>query len=191
MDEEKKVNEETAEEPEVKTEEKAEKENQKSKKDDKKDDKKLKKENAELTEKIEKLEKENKEQADKYLRLVAEYDNFRKRSAKEKDSAYSDAYSDALINILPVIDNLERAISFGESSQVVDGVKMTLTQFSAALEKMGVKEIETKTFDPTLHNAVMHVEDEEHGENEIVEVFQKGYIKGDKVIRFAMVKVAN
>ena len=187
MDEENTINEETAEEAEVSSEEAAEKESHKSKKDDKK----LKKENAELTEKLEKLEKESKEQADKYLRLVAEYDNFRKRSAKEKDSAYSDAYADALINILPVIDNLERAISFGESGQVVEGVKMTLTQFSSALEKMGVKEIETKTFDPSVHNAVMHIEDEEHGENEIVEVFQKGYIKGDKVIRFAMVKVAN
>ena len=157
----------------------------------KKEDKKLKKEVAALSEKVEKAEKENKELSDKYLRLIAEYDNFRKRSAKEKESTYSDAYADALGILLPVFDNLERAVQFGDSDKVVDGVKMTLTQFAGALEKMGVTVIETEKFDPNLHNAVMHIEDDEHGEGEIVDVFQKGYRRGDKIIRFAMVKVAN
>jgi len=157
----------------------------------KKEEKKLKKENAELTEELNKLKYDHKDLGDKYLRLIAEYDNFRKRSQKERETIYADAYTDVLVNILPVIDNLERALMFGESGQVVDGVKMTLAQFNTALEKLGIKQIETKTFDPKLHNAVMHVDDEAYGENEIVEVFQKGYIKGDKVIRFAMVKVAN
>jgi len=184
--EEKEQTEKTVSEDEVETEEKG-----KSKKEEKKEDKKLKKEVAELTEKIEKTEKENKELSDKYLRLIAEYDNFRKRSAKEKESTYSDAYADALTALLPVFDNLERAVQFGESDKVMDGVKMTLTQLAGALEKMGVTVIETEKFDPNLHNAVMHIEDDEHGEGEIVDVFQKGYRRGDKIIRFAMVKVAN
>lgn len=157
----------------------------------KKEEKKLKKENAELCERVASLEKENKELGDKYMRLMAEYDNFRKRSQKEKEGIYSDAYSDALTSILPVADNLERALKFSDGASVTDGVKMTLSQLKSSLEKMGISEIETKVFDPKLHNAVMHIEDEAYGEGEIVEVFQKGYIKGDKVIRFAMVKVAN
>ena len=157
----------------------------------KKEEKKLKKENAELCERVASLEKENKELGDKYMRLMAEYDNFRKRSQKEKEGIYSDAYSDALTSILPVADNLERALKFSDGASVTDGVKMTLSQLKSSLEKMGISEIETKVFDPKLHNAVMHIEDEAYGEGELVEVFQKGYIKGDKVIRFAMVKVAN
>jgi len=157
----------------------------------KKEDKKLKKENAALTERVEALEKSNKELEDKYLRLVAEYDNFRKRSQKEKEGIYADAYADAIQALLPVVDNLERALQFSDGASVVEGVKMTLSQLEQILDKMGIKVIETKTFDPNLHNAVMHVDDDAYGESEIVEVFQKGYIKGDKVIRFAMVKVAN
>ena len=157
----------------------------------KKEEKKLKKENAELCERVASLEKENKELGDKYMRLMAEYDNFRKRSQKEKEGIYSDAYSDALTSILPVADNLERALKFSDGASVTDGVKMTLSQLKSSLEKMGISEIETKVFDPKLHNAVMHIEDEAYGEGEIVEVFQKGYIKGDKVIRIAKVKVAN
>ncbi len=157
----------------------------------KKEDKKLKKENTELLAKVEILEGALKEQEDKYLRLASEYDNFRKRSQKEKEGIYADAYADALTALLPVVDNLERAIMFADGGSVVEGVKLTLSQLESSLEKMGVKVIETKTFDPIVHNAVMHIEDEAYGENEIVEVFQKGYIKGDKVIRFAMVKVAN
>ncbi|MGM9681380.1 MAG: nucleotide exchange factor GrpE [Eubacteriales bacterium] len=159
--------------------------------DDKKSDKKLKKECAELKDKLAKAESKNAELGEKYLRLMAEYDNFRKRSAKEKDGIYADAYTDALKAILPVIDNLERAVQFSEGDKVVEGVKMTLSQFTSALEKMGVEEIPAETFDPRVHNAVMHIEDDNYREGQIVEVFQKGYRKGDKIVRFAMVKVAN
>lgn len=171
--------------------EKSDKDEKSEAEPDKKSEKKYKKECAELREKLEKAERLSKEAADKYLRLVAEYDNFRKRSAKEKDGIYADAYTDALKAILPVIDNLERAVKFTEGDKVLEGVKMTLSQFSAALEKMGVEEIPAQTFDPNVHNAVMHVQDDSLGEGQIVEVFQKGYRKGDKIIRFAMVKVAN
>ena len=128
---------------------------------------------------------------DKYMRMMAEYDNFRKRSAKEKEGIYADAYSDCIANLLPILDNLERARKSDNLEAVTKGLELTVKAFDDALEKMGVCEIECKTFDPNLHNAVMHVEDEQYGESEIVEVFQKGYIKGDKVIRYAMVKVAN
>lgn len=151
----------------------------------------LKKELAELKTKLEKSEKQNSEQNDKYLRVVAEYDNFRKRSAKEKEGIYADAYTDVLKAILPVIDNLERAVQYSEGDKVVEGVKLTLNQFSAALEKLGVEVIPTEKFDPNVHNAVMHVEDDSKKDGEIVEIFQKGYKKGDKIIRYAMVKVAN
>ena len=131
---------------------------------------------------------------DKYLRLCAEYDNFRKRSQKEKDSLYADVKAETLKQFLPVFDNLERALAASTADEAYRrGVEMIMTQFNATMEKLGVKEIEAlgKSFDPAFHNAVMHVEDEEKGENEIVEVFQKGFIMGEKVIRFAMVKVAN
>lgn len=151
----------------------------------------LKKEFAAVKEKLEKAEKQNSEQTDKYLRLVAEYDNFRKRTSKEKESIYADAYTDVLKAMLPVVDNLERAVQYTDGEKVIEGVKMTLSQFSSALEKLGVEVIPTEKFDPKVHNAVMHVEDETKGEGEIVEIFQKGYKKGDKIIRYAMVKVAN
>ncbi len=128
---------------------------------------------------------------DKYLRMMAEYDNFRKRSAKEKEGVYADAYADCIANILPILDNLERAGKSDNFEAVRKGLEMTAKAFADALEKMGVTEIPTETFDPNLHNAVMHVEDEALGEGAITEVFQKGYAKGDKVIRYAMVKVAN
>ncbi len=153
--------------------------------------KKAKKETAELKEKLEAAENELAEQKDKYLRLMAEYDNFRRRSQKEKEGIYSDAYGEALKALLPVADNLELAVRYSEGDKVVEGVKMVLNQLHDALTKMGIEEIETKTFDPNVHNAVMHTEDDAYGEGEIVEVFQKGYRKGDKIIRYAMVKVAN
>ena len=128
---------------------------------------------------------------EKYLRMMAEYDNFRKRTAKEKEGVYADAYSDCIENILPVLDNLARAAGSDNFEAVKKGLEMTVKAFEDALNKMGITEIETKTFDPNLHNAVMHVEDDAYGEGEIVEVFQKGYRKGDKIIRYAMVKVAN
>ena len=154
-------------------------------------DGKYKKENKRLTEELKKSEDALAESQDRYLRLVAEYDNFRKRSAKEKEGIYADAYADCIGAILPVIDNLERALQYAEGDKVVEGVRMTMNQFADTLQKLGVEVIETTSFDPTYHNAVMHVEDEAYGEGEIVDVFQKGYKKGDKVIRYAMVKVAN
>ncbi len=128
---------------------------------------------------------------DKYLRIMAEYDNYRKRAGKDRENAYADAYCDVLKEILPVADNLERAVAFTADANLAQGVAMTYQQLKEAFAKLGIEEIPTDTFDPNYHNAVMHVEDEEHGEGEIVEVFQKGYKKGDRVLRFAMVKVAN
>ena len=153
-------------------------------------------ENKEVTKLKEQLEKAEKDLAaanDKYLRMIAEYDNFRKRSAKERDGAYADAYTDALSAILPVIDNLERALMFAEGEALTEGVKMTLKQFEDAMTRLGVEAFGARgdAFDPRFHNAVMQMEDPELEANTIAEVFQKGYKKGDKIIRDAMVKVAN
>ena len=131
---------------------------------------------------------------DKYLRLMAEYDNFRKRSQKEKDALYGDIKANALKAFLPVYDNLVRALQQPtEDEAYKKGVEMIMTQFNSTMEKLGVTPMDClgQKFDPAFHNAVMHVEDEEKGENEIVEVFQQGFMLGDKVVRFAMVKVAN
>ena len=131
---------------------------------------------------------------DKYLRLCAEYDNFRKRSQKEKDAIYADVRANTLTSFLPVYDNLVRALNQPtEDEAYKKGVEMIMAQFKATMEKLGVTEMDClgKKFDPAFHNAVMHVDDEEKGENEIVEVFQQGFMLGDKVVRFAMVKVAN
>lgn len=136
-------------------------------------------------------EKKCTELNDKYLRLMAEYDNFRKRSLKERDGIYAEAYSDAVKQLLPVIDNIERSVAFATDDETRKGLNMIVTQMMEALGKMGVTVIETKEFDPNVHNAVMHVDDESYGEGEIIEVFQKGYMYKDKVIRYAMVKVAN
>ena len=158
-------------------------------------DKADKKKSKKLEGELEKKEKELAEANDKYMRLFAEYDNFRKRSAKEKEGIYADAYIDALTQILPVLDNLERAAAFegADAQTLAKGLELTLKSFVETLSKMGVEEIEAlgKEFDPNLHNAVMHVEDESVGENTVVEVFMKGYKKGDKVLRHSMVKVAN
>ena len=185
------LNETEAHETEAVTEETPADAAQEKKPEDGKGSKKAKKEVAELKEKLTAAETEIAEQKDKYLRLLAEYDNFRRRSQKEKEGIYTDAYGEALKALLPVADNLELAVRYSEGDKVVEGVKMVLNQLHDALTKMGIEEIETKTFDPNLHNAVMHVEDDAFGEGEIVEVFQKGYRKGDKIIRYAMVKVAN
>ena len=133
------------------------------------------------------------EQNDKYMRMMAEYDNFRKRSAKEKEGTYADAYADALTSIIPIIDNLERAVGVTDADGVLKGLEMTLKGAGEALTKMGVEAFgaEGDQFDPNIHNAVMMVDDENHKEGEIVSVFQKGYKKGDKIIRYAMVTVAN
>ena len=131
---------------------------------------------------------------DRYLRLLAEYDNYRKRSQKEKDSLYGDIKASTVTAFLPVYDNLARALAqTTEDEAYRKGVEMIMTQFEQTLTKLGVEKIESlgQTFDPKLHNAVMHVEDEAKGENEIVEVFQEGFRLGEHIIRFAMVKVAN
>ncbi len=131
---------------------------------------------------------------DKYLRVCAEYDNFRRRSQKERESLYSDVRCDVVTKFLPVYDNLERALKQNTEDEAYrKGVEMIMTQFVSTLEKLGVEAIDClgQTFDPNLHNAVMHVDDEEKGENEIVEEFQKGFKMGDKVVRFSVVKVAN
>lgn len=131
---------------------------------------------------------------DRYMRLAAEYDNFRKRSARERDALFADVRSDTVVKFLPVYDNLLRAIAMTpEGYPGRKGIEMTLTQFETVLTKLGVTPIEAlgQSFDPALHNAVMHTEDPEQGESVVVEEFEKGFKMGDKVIRFSMVKVAN
>ena len=179
--------------PEAQTEEKAG-----TPKEEKKE--KAKKEKAEKKKEEKAAPQEDKKpeapqaQSDAYLRLLAEYDNYRKRSQREKDSLYADIKADTLLKFLPVYDNLVRALKQPTEDEAYrKGIEMIMTQFCTTMEKLGVEKIEAlgKTFDPSLHNAVMHVDDEQKGENEIVEVFQEGFRLGDKVIRFAMVKVAN
>ena len=149
----------------------------------------------EQMEKMEGLAKSLADEQDKYLRLAAEYDNYRKRTAKEKESLYNDAKIDTVKALLGVYDNLERGIAqYGdEESPHRKGLEMVFNQFKESLKKLGVETMDAagKPFDPEKHNAVMHVEDENYGENTVVEVFQKGFMLGDKVLRFAMVKVAN
>lgn len=148
----------------------------------------------EQMEKMEGLAKLVADVNDKYLRLAAEYDNYRKRTAKEKESIYGDAKADTIKPLLAVYDNLERGIAqYDEADVHRQGLELILRQFTETLTKLGVTEIEAQgqPFDPEKHNAVMHVEDESAGENTVVEVFQKGFMIGDKVLRFAMVKVAN
>ena len=134
------------------------------------------------------------EAADKYLRLAAEYDNYRKRTAKEKDAAWTEAKAQTVAAFLPVFDNLERALKQDTADEAYKkGVEMTMKGLQDALTGLGVEVIPAlgETFDPNRHNAVMHCDDEEAGENTIVEVFQQGFMCGEKVIRFSMVKVAN
>ncbi len=148
----------------------------------------------EQMEQMEQLAKLVSENNDKYLRLAAEYDNYRKRTTKEKEGIYTDAKVDTIKPFLDIYDNLLRGIAqFEEADSHKQGMELIAKQFMTVLEKLGVSEIEAEgqPFDPEKHNAVMHVEDENVGENTIVEVFQKGFTLNDKVIRFAMVKVAN
>ena len=142
---------------------------------------------------IERLNAETKEKDDKHLRLAAEYDNFRRRSREEKEATYGTAMADTVTELLPIIDNLERAVGFDDGEKVKEGLKMTLSTVSAALTKLGVEAFGEAgdKFDPNLHNAVLHEEDDSERENEITDVFQKGYKKGNKIIRFAMVKTIN
>lgn len=131
---------------------------------------------------------------DKYLRLAAEYDNYRRRSQKEREALYTDVKAQTVTELLPVYDNLARALALGSSDEAfLKGIQMTMNQLESIFTKLGVAAIPAvgEAFDPEKHNAVRHIDDENVGENIIVEEFQKGFTLGDKVIRFAMVVVAN
>ena len=131
---------------------------------------------------------------DSFLRLAAEYDNFRKRTVKEKEASYGNGRADTLAKILPIYDNLERALNQPtEDAAYKKGVEMTMNELVKVFTGLGVEIFGTvgDTFDPNLHNAVMHIDDESLEENTISQVFQKGFKIGDKVVRFAMVQVAN
>ena len=147
-----------------------------------------------LLSELESLKDQVAGQEDKYLRLAAEYDNYRKRTAKEKESLWTDVKADTAGAFLPVYDNLERALKQDTADEAFKkGVEMTMNQLKGVLTKLGITEIpaQGQPFDPKYHNAVMHVEDESLGQNVVAEVFQTGFQCGEKVIRFAMVKVAN
>ena len=140
------------------------------------------------------LEEELAAERDKYLRLLAEYDNFRRRSAKERENIYTDVRCEPLKKFLPVYDSLSRALAqTPEDDACRKGLEMIMTQYEKSLEQLGVVMIEAvgQPFDANLHNAVMHIEDENYGENVIVEEFEKGFKIGDKILRYSMVKVAN
>lgn len=146
----------------------------------------------------EKLQKELDELNDKYLRLMSEYANYQTRTAKEKAARYADAMVDAVAELLPIGDNLERAlkteVTTEEAVKFKEGIEMVMKQFNDCLEKLGVTPIkaEGEQFDPNIHNAIMHIEDETIDDNTVVEEFMKGYMyKGDRVVRHSMVKVAN
>ena len=160
----------------------------------KKEQKTKKKSEADaLRDSVAELESELSQAQDKYLRLAAEYDNYRKRTQKEREGVYTDAVADTVEELLPILDNLERAAMYKDAERVAQGLEMIFKSTDAALSKLGVTAfgVAGEQFDPNLHNAVMHTEDDSLGENEIVEVLQRGYKRGDKIIRYAMVKVAN
>ncbi len=143
---------------------------------------------------VEETEEKADDFKDKYIRLMADFDNFKKRTLKEVTSTYTNAVTDTVEKLLPVMDNFERAmLSADENDEFAKGISMIYKQLREVFESIGVKEIEAlgKTFDPNLHNAVMHVDEEGKGESEIVEEFIKGYMLKDKVIRHSVVKVAN
>lgn len=177
-------------EEETKQEEEQETAEEFSEDTDKKDEldmlRKSKDEIKKLTNQVETLK-------DRLLRLTAEYENYRKRTAKEKEGIYTDACTDVLKEVLPTLDNLERAYAAdGSVEDLKKGIEMTMKGLQASFEKLGVEEIPVdEGFDPNLHQAVMHVEDENLDKNVVAEVFMKGYRKGDKVIRHTVVKVAN
>ena len=147
---------------------------------------------AEKTE-AELLQEKLAEANDKYLRMLAEYDNYRRRSQKERESIYSDVRADTVKKFLPVYDNLLRAATFEQDEEAKQGAVAILAQFKTVLENLGVTEIDAlgKKFDPALHEALLHIDDEKYGEGEIVLELEKGFKMGDKVIRFSKVQVAN
>lgn len=148
---------------------------------------------AALEAKVAELEKALEELNDRHLRLAAEYDNFRRRSREEREGVYNSALSDVVSEILPIIDNLERASTFDDCDKVRDGLEMISSSTSAVLTKLGVEVFGAPgdKFDPNIHNAIMHDEDDSGRDGEITDVFQKGYRRGNKIIRFAMVKTVN
>lgn len=151
---------------------------------------------AETTAERDTLKSELDEKNDMYLRILAEYENYRNRTTAEKTKVYSDSVADTVEKFLPVLDNLDRACAFGaegEDESIKAGIVMIRKSFCDILEKMGVSEIPSlgEQFDPSLHNAIMKEDNPDVGENVITEVFQKGYKYGDRVIRYSMVKVAN
>ena len=162
---------------------------------EKKKEKKSSKKDAEkaLLDEIEKLKEEIREKDDRFLRMAAEYDNFRRRSREEKDATYEVALSDTVSEFLAITDNLERAALYDDAEKVKDGLVMIAKSVESVFTKLGIEAVGAvgEKFNPNLHNAVMHIDDDSFGENEIVEVFQKGYKKGGRIIRFAMVKTAN
>ena len=157
--------------------------------------KELKAKLKEYKKKLEEGEEKQEELKDLYQRLAAEFDNYKRRTQKEKEAIYVDSVADTIKAILPIIDNFERALATDtENAQSIqDGMEMIYRQLKDAIKKQGIEEIPSvgEKFDPTLHNAVMHSEDEEQDENVVVEEFQKGYKIKDKVIRHSMVKVVN
>ena len=187
-----KVNTEAEECAATETEKEAKKEEKSEAKAEKKTEKKQKSRIKELEAALAAAEEKTKEAEDKYLRLAAEYDNFRKRSKAERDGIYAEAAADAVKELLPVFDNLERATQY-DADKVAEGVELILKGLPDVFAKMKITVYGKagEQFDPNIHNAVMHIEDEAYGENEIVDVFQQGYMLGDKVVRYAMVRVAN
>lgn len=178
---------------EVAAEETAAEEPKETKKDKKAENKKHKAEIEALKAEVEAEKAKTKEAEDKYLRCAAEYDNFRRRSQKEREGIYSEAKADAIKELLPMIDNLQRATGYTDADKVAEGVSMILGTLPDVLAKMGIEAYGEpgEQFDPNIHNAIMHEENSEKGENEIVAVYQQGYRLGDKIIRYAMVTVAN
>ncbi len=160
-----------------------------------KSEKKAEKSKDKTAEELKKVQEELAAEKDKYLRMLAEYDNFRKRSQKERENIYTDVRADTVTKFLPVYDNLERALKQETTDEAYSrGIEMIMTQLKDIFEKLGICEIDAcagTKFDPEIHNAVMHVEDESLGEGVIAEEFQKGFKLGDKVIRCSVVKVAN
>lgn len=151
-------------------------------------------ETAETPEEKNPWEEKYNQERDAHLRVAAEFDNFRKRTAKEKEASYGNGRADAVEKMLPVYDNLERALNQPtEDAAYKKGVEMTMNELVKIFTGLGVEIFGAPgdTFDPAIHNAVMHMESEDHGENEIVQVFQKGFKLGEKIVRFAMVQVAN